>query len=153
MKRKKDGKEFASFCLKDGTGEVETVCFSDLYAKVKEKIEEGTVVKVSGEYDGTHQIIVGSITRLHADNSSVTVSIPQISKWLEFMPYLKTYSQPEGRQLFIQDRSSNQLYRAPFCVSDEINKVEWSRDCYLIGNRKVDVIEVPRQEEHFQEAA
>lgn len=153
LKRKKDGKEFASFCLKDGTGEVETVCFSDLYAKVKEKIEEGTVVKVSGEYDGTHQIIVGSITRLHADNSSVTVSIPQISKWLEFMPYLKTYSQPEGRQLFIQDRSSNQLYRAPFCVSDEINKVEWSRDCYLIGNRKVDVIEVPRQEEHFQEAA
>ena len=153
LKRKKDGREFASFAVKDSTGEIEAICFSNLYARVKDRIKEGSAVKVNGEYNGTHQIIVGSITRLCASNLSVTVSLPRISKWSEIMPYLKTYSQPEGIQLLVQDRNSDQLYQSPFYVSDAIYKAEWSEECYLIGNGKIDGITAPIEREYLQEAA
>lgn len=38
-------------------------------------------------------------------------------------------------------------------VSDAIYKAEWSEECYLIGNGKIDGITAPIEREYLQEAA
>ena len=144
LRRKKDGKEFAVFSLKDRTGEINAICFSDTYSRVKDNIVEGAAVKIWGEGKRGNQLIVDDIARLHAKEHPVIISVPGISKWSEIEAYIQTYSVPEGNVLLLQDRNNNKMYQAPFTVSELIYDIEWNEECYLVQDKETDDKEVSR---------
>lgn len=132
INRKKDGKEFCIFTLQDEAAELEAICFTDVYKRIKEKIREHKVIKAAGtlkDEQGRQKFIIQDVENLEPVYEPVTISVPSITAWRELRPILKQYIEPEGSRLLILDRTSGDLYQVPFYVGS-LQALEWNHEFY-----------------------
>lgn len=154
--RKKDGKEFCIFTLQDDAAELEAVCFADVYERMKENIGEHKVIKAVGalkEEQGRQKFIIQDVESLEPVYEPVTISVPSITAWKGLRPILKQYIEPEGSKLLIQDRTSGDIYQAPFRVGS-LQALEWNQEFYLLETETTGgAIDVAAKAEKVSKAA
>lgn len=144
QRRRTDGKAFAMFRLVGYASEIETVCFTEPYAKYAGILTEGAAVIVTGKIKSEDkqkaqyekQLILDQVQLLKPNTSLFLMSVPSIILWPEILRQIQRYEQAEGNELYIQDRTTGSVWKAPFEVSEKLQ-------CFFRAEISISVFEKP----------
>ncbi len=132
--RKSDGAEMAFFKLEDATGIVKVNCFTKPYAKFKNLIVEGKVVKATGyvqiETYNDEQYVkfnVNEMEFLPLEKDNIVINIKDRTHWPKVQERIKPFLKENGHPLMVYDLLEQQFYRTPFLVSDDIETVDFAQ--------------------------
>lgn len=128
QRRRSDGKAFAVFRLVGYASEIETICFTEAYAKYAGVLAEGAAVIVNGKIKPEdkqkmpykRQLLLEQVKLLEPNTFPLLMTVPSIILWPEILGKIQQYKREEGSELYIQDRITGIIWKAPFEVSEKL---------------------------------
>ena len=134
LNRRSDGKQMCKFVLEDLSDEIEVICFTKTYEKVKGFIKEGAIVAVEGRADFetgdqneekvvlSRQFVAQNITSLER-NQKMVIQASLMDYVDKIQPLLETC--PKGSTtVFLNEQVCGNMRKTQYniCVTDELTK-------------------------------
>jgi len=121
-KRKLDGKEMAFCQLEDPTGIIKVCCFTKVYEKYKNLIQEGAVLSIKGKVQITEthessedqfsdkEIFAETISNVEPKKHTVLITVQGLHRWAESVyDYVKIYENDNGLPVVVHDAILGEL--------------------------------------------
>ncbi len=138
--RKSDGQKMAFFTLEDKTGSIEVSCFTKEFKAYGSLIKDGAVVKVKG--NATLETYGEETEMKFIAKEIISVNIKQLSLLMEVSSYasffldgeqtfISEYKDDNGRDLLIYDRTTGEIRKATYKVSERVKYLPKVRECHI----------------------
>lgn len=125
---KKDKKEMAIFVLEDKTATVKVCCFPKTFAKIKSKIVDGNVIRITGKCEENvdyeeFTIFPEEIDNIEVNKAPIVITVSSIADYINIHPLLSIYkadSQKDGYPALVFDKLTNEFRELTMFLNRDI---------------------------------